>query len=356
MKFIHLSDVHWNAAPDSTMPWSSERQAAIKTSFQAVISVVKKENIPLLLISGDFIQGQPLFKDLNEINQLFTTIPDTKIVIIAGCCDYVRQNSPYLTFLWADHVTFFTGKDCTSIYFSDLNVEVHGFSQHSPIISEPVLNHITAPWDGRIHILLAYCDQKSFDAVDTKALQTSGFHYIALGGIHKPGSFLENKAAYPGSLEPLNKTEYGKHGYIAGEIGTERLSIMHVPLSKVQYISLILHLTPQTTNLELNTLIRSEIEKRGVQNIYRFKLSGFHKAETTFNFDDLADSCRIVEIIDETEPEYDYNVLCKEHPHDMVGLFIRTLKKPDMDVSEKKALFYGVKALIQTTNEGKSNN
>ena len=45
------------------------------------------------------------------------------------------------------------------------------------------------------------------------------------------------------------------------------------------------------------------------------------------------------------------SALFAEHPSDMIGFYIQALKKPDMSPVEKKALFYGIHALLLTTDE-----
>lgn len=60
---------------------------------------------------------------------------------------------------------------------------------------------------------------------------------------------------------------------------------------------------------------------------------------------------RIAEIIDDTEPDYDFSALFAEHSSDMIGFFIQALQKEDMSPVEKKALYYGVNALLHTTDE-----
>ena len=60
---------------------------------------------------------------------------------------------------------------------------------------------------------------------------------------------------------------------------------------------------------------------------------------------------RIVEIIDNSEPQYDFSALFAEHPSDMIGFYIQALQKDDMSQVEKKALYYGINALLRTTDE-----
>ena len=55
--------------------------------------------------------------------------------------------------------------------------------------------------------------------------------------------------------------------------------------------------------------------------------------------------------MDESEPQYNFSALFAEHPSDMIGFYIRALQKPEMSLVEKKALYYGINALLRTTDE-----
>lgn len=58
--------------------------------------------------------GSPLLKDLKEVNYLFSTIPDVRIVMIAGNHDRVRKSSAVLSFNWAPNVTFLSDEEFSS--------------------------------------------------------------------------------------------------------------------------------------------------------------------------------------------------------------------------------------------------
>ena len=124
-----------------------------------------------------------------------------------------------------------------------------------------------------------------------------------------------------------------------------------IPMAKLRYIPLIVRVTPDTTNTELYLKIAHEIEQRGNDNIFRFKVQGMRDPDISFDLDALKLRFRIADIIDETEPQYDFSALFAEHPSDMIGFYIQALKKPDMSPVEKKALFYGIHALLLTTDE-----
>lgn len=354
MKFIHTADIHWGMTPDSDEPWSRERHQAIKDTFTQIITKARDLDADCLFISGDLFHRQPLAKDLKELNYLFSTIPTVHVVIIAGNHDRIRKNSALLSFSWCSNVTFFMEEEMTSVFFPEINTEVHGFSYHTTEIRENRIDHLEVPVDNRVHILMAHGGDASHLPFDRNALAASDFTYIALGHIHKPEILAECKMAYPGSPEPLDKTETGVHGILTGEIDTiarKVISLKFMPLCKSQYIPLAVNITPATTNAELETRIAQEIEKRGRNHLYRFRIRGMRDPEMEFDLENLTGKFRIAEIIDESEPQYDFSALFAEHPSDMIGFYIQALQKPEMSPVEKKALHYGINALLRTTDE-----
>ena len=84
MRFIHLADVHLGAVPDRGCPWSKEREEEIWSTFRRVIAGIREDPVDLLFISGDLFHRQPLMRELKEVNYLFSTIPDTRVYLMAG--------------------------------------------------------------------------------------------------------------------------------------------------------------------------------------------------------------------------------------------------------------------------------
>jgi len=180
------------------------------------------------------------------------------------------------------------------------------------------------------------------------------FSYIAMGHIHRPEILLENRMAFAGSLEPLDKTESGPHGMMVGDINEVTrvvTSLKFIPLAKLQYISLAVNVTTATTNTELAMKITQEIQNRGTENIFRFRIRGMRDPDISFDLEMLSTRFKIMDIIGESEPQYDFSALFAEHPSDMIGFFIQALQKPEMSPVEKKALHYGINALLHTTDE-----
>lgn len=351
MKFIHIADVHWGMHPDNDKPWAADRAQAIKDTFTEIIRQVKEREADCLLIAGDLFHRQPLSGDLKEMNYLFSTIPSAKVVIISGNHDCIRPNSALLGFPWASNVTWIQSQEFTTVSFPEMNFDVTGFSYHMPEIAESRLASVQPPANMRIHILLAHGGDEKHMPIDKDSLSSLGFAYAALGHIHKPELSLDRRWAFPGSPEPLDRTETGRHGMIVGEISplTHQVTALEfVPLARAQYIALAVHVTPNTTNAELCERIEAEVHRRGTNHIYRLRLRGKRDPDIVFDLEALRRRMQVAEIIDETSPEYDFGQLFAEHPGDMIGFYIRTLQKEGMTAVEKKALYYGVDALMHT--------
>ncbi len=354
MKFIHTADIHWGMIPDSDRPWGKKREQAIRLTFQSIVEDARDQKADLLLISGDLFHRQPLARDLKEINYLFSTIPNTRVVIIAGNHDRIRPSSALRSFQWNRNVTYLMDETLSSVYFEDLNTEVFGFSYHTPEILEDKSAQFVIPDNRRNKILMVHGGDSKHYPFDKNTLAAMPFSYIALGHIHKPAVLIENRMAYPGSPEPLDVTETGPHGYLIGEMDTatgQVTSLAFKAAAQVQYIPLVVSVTPATTNLELSQLIADEIRRRGGSNIYRFRIRGMRDPDTEFDLDFLAGQWNIAEIVDESEPQYDFHALFAEHPSDMIGFYIHELLKDEMSPVEKKALHYGIHALLETKDE-----
>lgn len=354
MKFIHTGDLHCGMKPDSDKPWSKERAQALYEGLKRVVEKASEEEVQLLLIAGDLFHHQPLMRELKEVCYLFASIPQIQIAIIAGNHDRLRDSSAVLSYPWPKNVFFFRETELTGIYFEKLNTEVYGFSYNSREITENRLAGVRVPDNSRINILLAHGGDAKHLPLDLNELENAGFSYCALGHIHKPQVLMNGKGAFPGSPEPLDMTETGQHGVYLGEINdvTHTLSsLQFLPIASVQYVPLVIQVTPDSTNTELLTRIGEEITRRGVKNIYRLRIRGMRDPEIEFDLDVLKDRFRISELIDESEPDYDFSRLFAQHPSDMLGFYIRELVKEEMTPQEKKALFYGVNALLRTTDE-----
>lgn len=70
-----------------------------------------------------------------------------------------------------------------------------------------------------------------------------------------------------------------------------------------------------------------------------------------FGLDILRQRLRTAELFGCSGPEYDLSRLFAEHSPDMIDFFIQELDRPDLSLLSKKALYYGVSALLHVTEK-----
>lgn len=365
MKFIHIADIHLGAIPDAGMPWGKDRQKEIWDSFHHIIEVCNEEKADLLLIAGDLFHRQPLIRELKEVNYYFSKLTTAQVVLMAGNHDYISARSAYIDYPWDKRVHMFYQDSLETLIFPEINTHVYGFSYHQRDIMEPCydsmkpltdslepINTLVRPIsNNKIHILLAHGGDDRDIPINKKKLMDSGFDYIALGHIHKP-EIINDKIAYSGSLEPLDKNEIGERGFILGEInpseeGLMSTTIRFVNSAKRQYIRLNLNVTQETTNGSLIDQAKEAINSIGVQHIYDIILTGLRDERIHFDKEAFKGLGNILDIIDQTVPDYDFDTLYRENADNLIGMFIKRIRENEnQDEVVSKALYYGIEALI----------
>jgi DNA repair protein SbcD/Mre11 len=353
MKFIHIADVHIGAEPDTGFPWSEARGREIIESFESIIDKCNEENIDLLLIAGDLFHKQPLMRELKEVNYYFSKLNRTQVIIIVGNHDFVGVRSNYKGFGWNENVFILLEEDLDSVYFEEINTEIYGFSYHTREITEPKFHKIRPGCEERINILLGHGGSSKNIPFDKKILESLGFDYIALGHIHKP-QLITNRIAYSGSLEPIDKNEIGERGYILGELTkneTSDITLTFIPNSKRQYIRVTLEVDQNTTNGTIIDYMKKAMNDRGMEHMYIFTLKGSRDRDVHFNTESFLRYGNILEVVDDTKPDYDFNNLQRENEDNIIGLYIKKINEHNGDaVILDKALYYGMEALLGAKN------
>ena len=351
MKFIHIADVHLGAIPDSDMPWGTLREKEIWTSFQDVIRICNEEKADLLLIAGDLFHRQPLVRELKEVNYILSKLETATALVMAGNHDYIGARSNYQGFEWNEKVHFFFGDSLDSKRFEELGAEVYGLSFHAKDIYEALYDGAQPKNQDMVQILLAHGGDERNIPINRKRLAELNYDYVALGHIHKP-EMITDRMAYCGSLEPLDKNETGERGYIQGEIirgedGKKRTEICFVPHSLRQYRRCILSVDQETTNGSLLDLARSTMQQQGEQHIYSFEIQGVRDESIHFDKSVIKAAGNVLEVVDHSVPDYDFDALYRENSDNVIGMFIQKIREnANQDEIAKKALYYGMEALL----------
>ncbi|MBQ9200132.1 MAG: DNA repair exonuclease [Lachnospiraceae bacterium] len=350
MKFIHISDVHLGIKPDKGRYWSNERALEIEEAFKDIIKVCDNLSVDLLLIAGDLFDAPPSEKELRRLDVELKKLYKTKTVIIAGSNDYIEEGSAWDTFSFSSDTILFPRDKAVNAYIEDLNVCISGISYGKPEYKERVLEKLNPGKEDAYNILLGHGGDALHMPFSTEKLARKGYDYIALGYIHKVKHILKNKMAFSGSLEPVDYTETGKHGYIFGEVDEAgNTNITWVPCNKRSYVNTVVKLDSSMDNNDINEAVIKRIHELGDNNIYRIMLKGKINSDVSVNLGNIKKEYFINQIIDKTEEAYSIDKLKIDNKGNLVGEFISTLSDAldaENEDIRQKAILYGVNALI----------
>ena len=361
MRFIHAGDINIGAKPDSDKRWGKERAEEFKDTLKKVVDKAKEIDCDLLLISGNLFCHQPVTKELYDINLLFSTIPATRVIITAGSSDRLRKNSSVLDFKWSSNVSFVLSESYDRINIPSLHTVVYAISlrEGGSDISE-LVKEIKAEAkkdSGYTDILMFFNERHGDEAYErelTELIGAQSFSYTALGGAESFRELERGRIAYPGFLTAMDMHTTGEHGVIVGDISSatgKMIGLEFVKLADTCYIPISVEINERVKANELRERLEAEMDKRGRNNIYKLRVTGKRAPEEEPELEALRDRFKIVEISDETEPQYDFSKLFSEHPDDIIGFYISSVMKngdEEKGSLERRAMHYAVDALLAT--------
>lgn len=350
MKFMHMSDVHLGVVPDVGREWSKRRQQDIWDSFAEAVLQAGRQSVDFLLISGDLFHKQPLKRELKEVNYLFGQIPWVKVVLMAGNHDHLQPKSYYLDFPWEENVYFFEREEISSFDFPEKNVTIYGLSYWHQQICERLYEGLSVSDENRINILLAHGGTEKQIPFLPKRILEKGIDYIAAGHIHKAAHMVGASAVMAGSLEPTDCNDTGPHGYWIGEITKEGRKVFRTldfyPVKKCEYKHEIFSVTEDTTQYELEQMVKNRIKEGESYMLYRIFLEGCVNPDVKLDFSRLEQMNRVVDVTINLQPDYDYEKILKDQPDSLLGRYIARMEKQPQNAVTKKALEFGVNALL----------
>ena len=282
---------------------------------------------------------------------MFASLEKTKVVLIAGNHDYIRQDSYYRTFHWSSNVTMLKEEKLECAEFPELNLAVYGLSYHSREIREARYEQERPRRRQKYEILLAHGGDENHIPIHKAALLAQGYDYVALGHIHKPQVLEENRMIYAGALEPVDTADCGPHGYVKGELDEKGCRTEFVSSAGREYRQIRIAVDKAMTGFQLREQICRKIEAGGTQNIYKVRITGYRDPEIRFDLSGMDVYGNIVEMSDETKPAYAFEKLLMQNEENLLGSYIKSFLGAEENSVEYQALCLGVRALIDTRAE-----
>ena len=393
MRFIHMADIHFDSpftVLASRNNLANIRRLEQREAFKKAIEYIKVEKIPFLFISGDLYEQEYIRESTIEyINNLFKTIPETRIFISPGNHDPFLSNSFYNTFNWNKNVTIFNSE--IKIIETE-EADIYGFGFTDFYCENSRIEEIKLKNKNKINILITHGAldasktlDMQYNPLNSNKLKEIGFDYIALGHIHKANyENNKNNFIYPGSLISFGFDELGEHGFLDIKINKNNSEIKNeIEENKINKLEIKSKIEKnKINNLEENNYEKDKIEIQFLraderkfeeesidissikseeeliekldemnlkkENFYKIILKGTKKIELNeVRLCKLTRKDMILKVRDKTETEYNIDNLAMQK--NLKGMFVKNLLEklksdPQEEDSIKKAMEIGLKS------------
>lgn len=345
MNFVHIADIHLdshfvNLSDKENM--GELRRMEQRKAFKKIIDFIKDNEIECFFIAGDLYENQYIKQSTIEyINNLFKTIPNTKIFITPGNHDPYIKDSYYNKFLWNENVKIFSSK-VEKIETKD--ADIYGFGFDDFYYEGNIKDKLIVENKNKINILVMHAalngantKEKVYNPISQKELENMDFDFIALGHIHKrnyENGTKNQKIVYPGSTTSLGFDELGEHGMIVGNIDKNGLELQFVPVDESQFVEMEIDVTSIISKEELIEKINET--KINNNQFAKIILTGKRNFEINpYELYKLNLNEKIIKVKDKTKINYDIEKLANQNT--LKGLFCsEMLEKIKNETDEPK--------------------
>jgi exonuclease SbcD len=359
IKIMHISDIHLGATLKGASygkEFSSRRQREIKDTFFNALKYSNDNNVDYLIISGDLFDTE-LMK-MSDVNNVFKGLGelDANVLIITGNHDPLKSDSFWNTVKHEKNIYIFKD-EVSKLSFPKDNLEVYGHSWNRYYISEKVFDDVPNIDYSKINILIAHGDiytkKTNYLPIDKKNLVALNFDYVALGHIHKQ-DFITDRISYPGSLEPFDFSETGKHGFNLIELDKKNINATFIPFAKREFIVKDIELDGEMTENDIYTLINNVDSNENKElNMYRIVFKGRYNYQIDLDKNYLSEifsnDFSYIEFKNKAKFDFDIDTLKQENKDNIIGKYIERFDTVDLDNEiNKQAFNLGIELLLNS--------
>ena len=239
MKILHSADWHLDAPMTG---YSDAQTEVLRRELRKIPEKIAKlclaENCDLLILAGDLFDGAYTRESLTAVRTALKSV-QIPVIITPGNHDFCGGNSPYETEEWPSNVHIFTQPKLETLSLPELDCRIYG-AGYSSMDCPGLLKDFRAEGDERWHIGVLHGDPASASSpycpVTKAQIQEAGLDYLAMGHIHKGGSYRTGEAlcAWPGCPMGRGFDELGAKGVIIAQL-TDGISANFVPLDTPRF-------------------------------------------------------------------------------------------------------------------------
>lgn len=235
MIILHSADWHLDSPFAS---FSEEQRRFLRRHMLSIPDRIAdlciREHCDLVLLAGDLFDGTASRESIDALKRGLArcTVP---VFIAPGNHDYICSGSPWLEEVWPDNVHIFTG-GLESFCMDSLDCRIWGSAFRS-MDCPPLLKDFRADCRERYTLALFHGDPVNtaspYNPITAAQVKASSVDYLALGHIHKAGSFRSGNTlcGWPGCPMGRGWDETGEKGVYLVDVDENAARIREVSLS-----------------------------------------------------------------------------------------------------------------------------
>lgn len=273
MKILHAADLHLDTSFTGRTPEEvSYLKRALLGVPEKIAALCNAQGCDLMLLAGDLFDGHATPESIHALKAALSTV-SVPIFITPGNHDFCSPDSPWITESWPEHVHIFTKPILESVSIPQLDCRVYG-AGYTSMDCPALLEGFRAEGSETYHIALLHGDplqrNSPYNPITQAQVAASGLHYLALGHIHKAGSFtaVGTLCAWPGCPMGRGNDETGEKGVYIVTV-EDTASLAFIPLDTPRFYDLEAEVfsTPEET-------LSSLLPAGNSEDFYRITLTG----------------------------------------------------------------------------------
>jgi DNA repair exonuclease SbcCD nuclease subunit len=272
LKILHTADWHLDSPFGA---FQETQRSTLRRELRKVpgrlVELAHKEQVDLVLLAGDIFDGVASRESIDLMRHTLREF-EVPVFISPGNHDFCSPDSPWLAENWPENVHVFTG-GLESVAIPELSCRIYGAGYQS-MDCPPLLQGFSAQGQERYCIGLLHGDpmvrQSPCCAITAAQVRESGLDYLALGHIHKAGSFQSGSTicAWPGCPMGRGWDETGEKGACIVTLD-DTVQVRAVPLDFLRFYDLEVEIGEEACSA-----LEQVLPATAGEDFYRITLTG----------------------------------------------------------------------------------
>ena len=241
IKLLHSADWHLDAP---LRQFSPEQRKILREKQLALPGMIGdlalREGCDLALLSGDLFDSHAYTPESYRAVYRALERMGIPVFIAPGNHDYYGERSPWFRENWPGNVHIFKKQEISSVPLPELGCRVYG-AAFTSMDCPGLLEGFRAECPERYAVMTLHGDPGTagspYNPVSAVQVRDSGLDYLALGHIHKAGSFRAGctLCGWPGCPMGRGWDETGEKGVYLVELEPDSAEIRHLSLNTPRF-------------------------------------------------------------------------------------------------------------------------